>query len=38
MTRLSLPAYDQLSTDQMRVYDDIAAGPRDLLGAFGNMA
>ena len=28
MTRLSLPAYDQLSTDQKRVYDDIAAGPR----------
>ena len=28
MTRLSLSAYDQLSTDQKRVYDDIAAGPR----------
>ena len=28
MTRLSLPAYDQLSTDQKRAYDDIAAGPR----------
>ena len=27
MTRLSLPAYDHLSTDQKRVYDDIAAGP-----------
>ena len=28
MTRLSLPAYDQLSTDQKRVHDDITAGPR----------
>ena len=28
MTRLSLPTYDNLSTDQKRVYDDIAAGPR----------
>ena len=28
MTRLSLPTYDHLSTDQKRVYDDIAAGPR----------
>jgi 4-carboxymuconolactone decarboxylase len=28
MTRLSLPAYENLTTDQKRVYDDIAAGPR----------
>lgn len=28
MTRLSLPTYDHLSTDQKRVYDEIAAGPR----------
>jgi 4-carboxymuconolactone decarboxylase len=28
MSRLSLPPYDHLSTDQKRVYDDIAAGPR----------
>jgi 4-carboxymuconolactone decarboxylase len=28
MTRLSLPDYENLTTDQKRVYDDIAAGPR----------
>ena len=28
MTRLSLPAYENLTTDQKSVYDDIAAGPR----------
>ena len=28
MTRLSLPAYEHLSADQKRVYDDITAGPR----------
>ena len=28
MTRLSLPAYENLTTDQKRIYDDIAAGPR----------
>ena len=28
MTRLSLPAYEHLSIDQKRVYDDITAGPR----------
>jgi len=28
MTRLSLPAYENLNKDQKRVYDDIAEGPR----------